>query len=67
MKKNYITPGVTIQQLDMEEGLLAGSLGNGDTPQAQTLNALPETGIDVREGNLAREVIYPENYNAWDD
>ena len=66
MKKNYITPDVTIQQLDMEEGLLAGSLGSGETPQSQTLNALPETGND-RAGNLAREVIYPENYNAWDD
>jgi len=66
MKKNYITPGVTIQQLDMEEGLLAGSLGSGEMPQSQTLNALPETG-EYREGNLAREVIYPENYNAWDD
>ncbi|MBO5538451.1 MAG: hypothetical protein J5971_05355 [Prevotella sp.] len=66
MKKNYITPDVTIQQLDMEEGLLAGSLGSGETPQSQMLNALPETGTE-REGNLAREVIYPENYNAWDD
>ena len=35
-------------------------------PLCPALNALPETGND-RAGNLAREVIYPENYNAWDD
>ncbi|MBQ7472182.1 MAG: hypothetical protein IJS97_07160 [Prevotella sp.] len=66
MKKNYIAPTTDVTKLKLERSLLAGSFGDGAKPKSETLSELPETG-NIREGNLAREVYYPQNYNVWDE
>lgn len=64
MKKTYISPDTKLKTVSFAHTLLAGSLGNGDTPQSVTLGDAPDA-VGTSD-NLAREG-WATPTSVWDD
>lgn len=65
MKKKYCAPYTKLEDDFIQDSLLAGSLGDGATPNSENLNDRPYA--DGTEGNLGRSSDWDSFNSVWDE
>ena len=57
MKKIYMNPTMKVVELKRRQHLLAGSLGNGDTPVTDLDDVIPGSGLDADAPSMSYDLF----------
>lgn len=57
MKKIYFAPEMEIVEISSNISLLAGSLGNGDTPVTDLDDVIPGSGLDADAPGMSYDLF----------